>query len=109
MSVNGFHWEGFLRAMQGEIMALVGFIIFLLFIGWIVAWLTKRAVEERKSTSEEMQEILKWRGKIIKLLIIISLLIFGWQAVTFIAANRIPRADVDKSSVYDQMDSNIKH
>lgn len=108
MTTSGFHWEGLLRALQGDIMALIGFIVILLVVGWIVGQMVKQSAGAGKEMDDDAKNVLKWRKKIIICLILLASFLFAWRAVTFISANRIPRADVDKSSVYDQMNLNIK-
>ncbi|OGC59706.1 hypothetical protein A3A70_00120 [candidate division WWE3 bacterium RIFCSPLOWO2_01_FULL_42_11] len=97
MSTDGFHLEGFFRALQADVVSLIGFLFFIL-----LAYIIVRVAIVQGDV--EFQRVVNWGAGILVLLV---LLIFGSSAANYAASNRIPRNDVDGSGVYDQMNSHL--
>ena len=108
MSEAGFHWEGFARALQGDAMLLLGGLVLLVVVSLLINRAFNLSAERQGVTADKVKEMRWWKRKIITVLIVLAIVSFGWRITTFALANRIPRADVDKSGVYEKMDSNIK-
>lgn len=109
MATTGFHWEGLLRALQGDIMAFIGLFFLLLLIVWSIGRVVNKLIETGNMTGDEAKKIFKWRRGIFIFFVLLAIIVLTLRAVVFISVNRIPRADVDKSSVYEQMNSNLKN
>lgn len=107
-STQGFSWEGFFRSLQGDFMGLAGFVLFIIVVLLIIRWVTGKAEEDSSLDSAEGLLIRKWAGRIVSLLCIVAVVITGWRAATFTVANRLPRADIDRSGTYEQMDALTK-
>jgi heme A synthase len=94
---------GFLQGMQANMMSLIGTIIFIL-----VVWLLVRFIISKMTDNEDdaasAKRFVNWTAAIVGLLGIVG---FSMNAMTF-ATNQIPHSDLDKSPVYDEMNSNIK-
>lgn len=103
-----FAVEGILRQLQPSIMALLGTLFFIAVLVWLVRRSLAKAQAEGGSTVEEAASVRRntnwvaWTGVI---LIVIG---FVWNALGIVVANRIPRADLDGTAVYDQMQKNIQ-
>lgn len=86
-------WEGFLRSLQGDLMVAIGALVL---IGILYLLLLRFAPADRARNGIH-------RGA--ALLVLFVLVVVAWRAFSVGAANRTPRQDVDKSGVYDQMNS----
>ena len=86
-------WEGFARSLQGDLMAAGGFLVI---IGILYLFLSRLAQND---------EVKKQFMMGVAALVLLVLAAVMWRAVSMGAVNRMPRQDVDKSGVYDQMNS----
>ena len=97
------NWTGLARALQPEIMGLVG--------GWLlilVIWLVTRSIIGRSVTGVAQARLRAWtdRGAAVLALVIVGGLL--WHVITTASVNRLPRQDVDGSPVYERMDAITK-
>lgn len=106
MSVDGFHWEGFFRTMQRDITGVVFLIvgtIFGLFVFRLWLKATRLLDDSQKQSARKRSAIL------LCVITVLSLVGLAWKMAVVASTNRLPRADVDKSGVYQQMDSAGEH
>jgi type II secretory pathway component PulK len=108
LSTDGMRWEGLFRALQGDISAAIAA---LLFIG-LLLFLASRiiaALERKQSLGTRVARTARVASQVVALgLAGIALIPLVPKMAAMIAANRIPRADTDKSAVYDQMRNNVE-
>ena len=93
---------GFLQGMQANAMALTGTLVFLLVVFLIIRSFIARFVDQGEADS--MRRGINWAAGVIAIVAVVG---FGINGANY-ATNAIPRTDLDKSSVYDQMNSNIQ-
>jgi hypothetical protein len=99
---------GFLQGLQADLMSLIGSLICICLLWFIVRWVVRTSVADASKTeTAQALQALQSVNKVMKFIILLTVLGFGVHAATF-ATNAIPHTDLDKSSVYDQMNSNIK-
>ena len=103
MTADGFHLLGLLRSMQGEIMTLAGFLV-LLFLGVFVI---RKMIENADMDPENTARARPRTRHIAGILLLAAIAIFAWRAAIVVSVNRMPRADTDKTGVYEQMKSNV--
>jgi hypothetical protein len=74
----------------------------------LVVWLVVRSIIGRGAAGITQTRLRAWadRGASLLALVIVGGML--WHVVTVATANRLPRQDVDRSPVYDRMDSIIK-
>jgi uncharacterized membrane protein len=94
------NFGGFVRTLQGSFTTLLATLI-------IIGILTGLAILLTSQLSDE-DEVKQWRSWILlgtKLSCIVSILIFLVNAMFLGFTDRMPRSDVNKQPVYDQMES----
>lgn len=101
MTSTGLHIEGLLRALQGDIMSLVVFVIVIGIIWFVARRVLKTA--GRNLDGDELKTARRNIRSIAWILVLVAFVLFAWRVVTFASANRLPRSDVDKEDVYDKM------
>ena len=94
--------EGFLRGMQGNIGALIGSMIAIAVVLLIVRWFMARSLE-----SDELPTARRWANRFAGLVAIVAIIGFVVNAAWF-TTNIISRSSLDRSSVNEQMNSNIQ-
>jgi hypothetical protein len=97
------NWVGFVRSLQTEIMGLVGALLLIL-----VIWLVVRSVIGRGATGAAQARLRVWANRGASLIALIMVGGMLWHVITMAAVNRLPRQDVDGSSVYKRMDAITK-
>jgi NADH:ubiquinone oxidoreductase subunit 6 (subunit J) len=102
MSEQGFHWEGFFRAFQGEITGVVFLIIISIFV-LIVFRLFLKVTHILNDSEKETAR--KWSAITMIIIVVLSLVGLVCEMSMFASSNRMPRSDVDKSGVYEQMET----
>jgi hypothetical protein len=97
------NWIGLARSLQAEIIGTVGALLIIL-----VIWLIVRVIIGRSTTGAAQARFRSWtdRGASLIALVIIGGML--WHVFTVAAVNRLPRQDVDRSSVYERMDAITK-
>jgi hypothetical protein len=97
------NWIGLARSLQAEIIGTVGALLIIL-----VIWLIVRVIIGRSTTGASRARFRSWtdRGASLIALVIIGGML--WHVFTVAAVNRLPRQDVDRSSVYERMDAITK-
>jgi len=105
MSETGFHWEGFFRALQGDIWSTVWVLICVTVGFFLFRFFVKKANADRSNDEPMMREARKWSRIALLFVIALQLSILAFKAGSYAMANRMLRSDVDKSGVYEQMDS----
>jgi hypothetical protein len=100
--------EGMLRALQPDVMTFTatigGAFLILLLARYIIGYSQSRGA----FTQEIAQSQRKTATALFGVVVLIATAFLGWRFATFAAINRLPRADADKSGVYEQMQKNIK-
>jgi heme A synthase len=94
---------GFLQGMQANMMSIVGTIIFILMV-WLLARFIISKMTDNEDDATSAKRFINWSAAIVVLLSFVG---FSMNAMTF-ATNQIPHSDLDKSPVYNEMNSNIE-
>jgi hypothetical protein len=101
--VFGVNWIGLLRSLQAEIMGLVGALLLIL-----VIWLVVRSIVGRGVAGVAQTRLRAWADRVASLLALVIVGGMLWHVITVATVNRLPRQDVDGSSVYERMDAITK-
>ena len=87
-----------LRALQPDILI---FVAFCLAVG--AAWIGCRRLAVWSMGPSNYLATRLWINRIAVVLLTLAALWLGWCVVLFSTTNRTPRADIDRSGVYEQM------
>jgi ABC-type spermidine/putrescine transport system permease subunit I len=100
---DGMRWEGLFRAMQGDIGRTLLIVFLAVLASFVVSRLVKRAYREGGLAPNQVRKarIIVWSVALAVAGAAVLLLVVRMTSV--IATNRIPRNDVDKSVIYEQM------
>lgn len=101
MSENGFNLVGLLRSLQAEASGIFFLALVLIVIYLIIKWVCIRT----DIGDDERAAVLRTVRRIMVGIQVVGIVIFIFVGLGRIGANRTPRSDVDKSGVYQQMDS----
>ena len=96
---------GFLQGPQGEWMALIGALVFVL-----VVWIVIHRTISQFNTKEMVEDVAtarRWTNRIAGIVVLLLLVGFVVNAATY-ATNAVPHSDLDKTSIYEQMHSNTQ-
>ena len=99
--------EGWIRGLQAEMLAIIGVVLGIIVVRWVILSLMLKVRPVGNAPGEgrnRIRGLVNWGAGIA---FVLALAGFGWNAAIF-GTNAIPRSDIDKSSVYQQMDFNIK-
>ena len=96
---------GFFQGLQGELYTIIYTIISILVIRWIALIVVKKI---QFDSEEELTTSRNFINLFSGIILLISVVGFIVNATIF-TTNVIPHSDLDKTSVYEQMNSNIKH
>jgi ribose/xylose/arabinose/galactoside ABC-type transport system permease subunit len=91
---------GYARSLQGSFVTLLVTLSIVGILTWVALLIT--------SQLEDTDEVLTWRNRIffgVKLSLVVTVGIFLVNAMILGFTDRMPRSDVDKQPVYDQMNS----
>lgn len=97
---------GLLRSLQGEIWILCGGIVVII----VALLLTLRLInnyEEDGGDRARASNARAFTWGAAGVLTAIGIGLFVWHAVMVASVNRMPRSDIEKSSVYEQMDEHL--
>jgi hypothetical protein len=108
MTPRGFAWEGFFRSLQGDLMSFVGSLVLVLVALVLVRWAIKKLRDDNGLAATKAQAARNWAGRIAMALALVAVAAVMWRAASFASINRTPRADIDRSGVYEQMDTLTK-
>jgi hypothetical protein len=101
-TTEGFAWDGFFRSLQGDFMSLAAFLILVavaLFIGHrVIKWSLGNGVKDREARTARL-----WAGRLAAIVTLCAVGLVVWRAASLASVNRVPRADLDRSEVYQQM------
>ena len=97
------NWIGLVRSLQAEIIGVTGALLLIL-----VVWLAVRAIIGRSASGIARTRLRTWADGGASLLALVIVGGMLWHVITVAAVNRLPRQDVDKSSVYERMDAITK-
>jgi len=98
------NFVGFFRTMQPEIITLV-VVIALIFIA---ALFMNALFDSQKNCGEDVETPRIFFNVFMSIIAIFVLVCFGLSAFSSFSKNRMPRQDVDRTGIYQQMDSNLK-
>lgn len=105
-TTDGMRIEGLFRALQGDIMWAFGF-IGLAFVALVLSWrFIGQARRNNALAPHAANSATKTANMIFAAITILALGALAWRFAAVMAINRIPRADADKSGVYQQMKKN---
>jgi hypothetical protein len=103
-NTEGFAWDGFFRSLQGDFISLAGFLILIavaLFIGHrVIKWSLGSGINDQEARAARL-----WAGRVAAIVTLCAVGVVVWRAVSLASVNRVPRAELDRSEVYQQMKS----
>jgi hypothetical protein len=91
---------GLARSLQPEIVGLVGALLLIL-----VIWLGIRSVIKRTAPAVAQARLRTWTDRAASVLALVLIGGTLWHVIAVATINRLPRQDVDGSSVYQRMDA----
>jgi len=97
-------WEGYLRSLQGSFMIAAVLLVAMLLAYLFSRWLIRQAAPSEISARES-------RSRINRITVILMMLVvtgLGFRMATIAAINVMPRSDIDRTGVYNQMNDNLK-
>jgi len=92
---------GLLRALQTDILIFVVFVFGLFTVRYVILLLARWTGTAPAGFA--VPELASWVNRLTFLTLIIATMIFVWVAMVMATTNSIPRADIDRSGVYEQM------
>lgn len=96
------YWEGFLRSLASDIWVGAGVLFMIAIFYSLVAYLIKRShLLDLEEKTGQMWILRAVAGLVV---IAVFIVLFG-RAASVAFANRIPRQDINRNPVYEQMDS----
>lgn len=95
------NWEGFLRSLSSDLWVGVGW----LFVIAIIYGLASFAVKNVIDSVEERSSVLKVARSAVAILVLLVVVTLFGRAASVAFANRVPRQDIDKNPVYEQINS----
>lgn len=98
---------GFLQGLQAQTMGLIATIILILVARWVILSFVSKTQSVGGASAEDtgpVRSFVNWGAGIV---LVLTLVGFGWSAANY-ATNVIPHTDLDKSGVYQDMNSNIQ-
>lgn len=101
MSSQDFAWEGLFRALQASGMTYISGLIVVAVIFFLARWFIRR------NAGDSTQQAHYWLNRGTVVVVLVMTLSLSWYVVSFVTANRLPRADIDRTRVYDQMNSHL--
>lgn len=94
-------WEGFARSILSDLWAGAA----ILFIIAILYGLASFFAGKNNDSLEDQKQAMSLVRIIAALVVVITFVILFGRAASVAFANRIPRQDIDRTPVYEQMDS----
>jgi hypothetical protein len=107
-SSDGFQPLGLLRTLQGDIMVWSGFILLALVCWFFARRMITASASDGSLDAAAAISARRTARTIFATACALSVLALGWRAATVAAINRMPRADADRSGVYERMKNNIE-
>lgn len=105
-TTDGMRWEGLLRALQGDISIAVIVII----AGLVALVFGRRFIASSESAGVIGQKTGRiaraYANAAFRVLLVLTAIVLAIRFAQVAAVNRIPRADAEKSGVYEQMKQN---
>lgn len=95
MSSNSFNLLGLLRSDQVYLEALIGFLALILVSYFIITKHSKLAPEDMHFTR-----------RIARLVALVGIIVYLWHFIGILFSNRVPREDIDRTTIYQQMNDN---
>lgn len=99
--------QGFLQGLHGNMMWLIGSIIAIVVVLLIVRWLINKMTKDGEMNESEAATARNWANGIASVVTLVVIAGFAINAATY-ATNMIPRTGLDRSSINQDMDANIK-
>jgi hypothetical protein len=103
-----FSWEGFFRSLQGDLLSFAGFLLFVFVASLVIRWAITKGQRDNAFDASQARAVRRWAGRTATALVLIGVVALIWRAALLASINDIPRADVDRSGVYEQMDALTK-
>lgn len=100
--------EGLLRALQPDVGQFVGLCALTLIVLFFWHRLIKADETGDAIDTESVASQRRTANRVAAAVCALAALNLGWKVLVFASANRIPRADADKSDVYNQMKKNAE-
>lgn len=95
--------EGLVRSMQFEMMILIGAIIIISVVRTVVILVVLWSERQEYLDIHECKSAIQWSKRVATSLIVLSVIVFAWTTVPMMISTRIPREDIEKTPVYEQM------
>jgi len=98
---------GFLQGLHSNLLGLIGSLIAVLIILLIVRWFISKLLGEQSIEQSDANSIRSWTNSIAGVVALVVIAGFCISAANY-ATNVIPRTGLDRSSVNQDMNANIK-
>ncbi|OGG76867.1 hypothetical protein A3B35_00225 [Candidatus Kaiserbacteria bacterium RIFCSPLOWO2_01_FULL_54_24] len=98
---------GFVQGLQANMMGLIGSLVAVLIILLIVRWFISKSLGEQGIEQGDANSTRRWANSIALIITIVVVVGFSWNAANY-ATNVIPRTGLDRSSINQDMDANVK-
>ena len=104
---TGLTLQGFLQGLHANMAGLVASIVAILVVLLVVRWFINKMANSSEMGDSEVATARGWANGIAGVLACIVLVGFAVNAASY-ATNVIPRTGLDRSSINQDMDANIK-
>lgn len=98
---------GFIQGLQGNMMGLIGSLVAILIVLFVVRWLISKSLGEQGIEQGEASSFRTWANGIAGVVAVVVVAGFCINAANY-ATNVIPRTGLDRSSINQGMDANVK-
>lgn len=98
--------QGFLQGLQSNMMGLVGSLVAILVILFVSRWLIGRA-HANGMNDNDARSVRGFANKVAALAAVLVLVGFAVSAASY-GTNAIPHSTLDRSTINDDMNANIK-
>ena len=103
---GGLNLEGLARALQGQITLLIVLSVLAIAVQLPVPRVVAHAAKSQNLDSVAASRMLRSTRLAVAIACLMPAALLIWQAAMVASVNRMPRADVEKSQVYEQMKAN---
>ena len=94
---------GLLRALQTDILIFLAFVFGLFILRYAILLVIRWTTTAPAGFAVPDVGLRLWVNRLTFLALMIATMIFVWVAMVMATTNSIPRADIDRSGVYEQM------
>jgi len=98
------NWEGFFRSLSSDFGTAIGSISVVI-VAYCVALFFIRRGSSELLEKDNAPVVLRTMRRVLGVLVLLTVVVLFGRAASVAFANRMPRNDINKSPVYEQMDS----